>query len=497
VKLAVQHLREPSLEFGSGEASIPKEGLVSGGPYSMRLGNTHLKEVRVGLVGTPDASVATERFLGLAATGIGSEAENRALAPDFPGFHEVFRSKLVRDPRFDHAVSADAVSAALRRSPGDAFKAALGLWEEAIAAVAERDVRPDVLVCCLPREVVDRCRTVEVRLDAKERAALRQRERERLSGQTSLFDLDPNAWTLEGAAEPAVEDLLRRDFRRALKAVAMRARIPIQLATPNLWNDARRNQDPATRAWNISVALFYKAGGIPWRVATGTDDTCFVGISFHHLRTTQRHIVYSSLAQAFSSDGDGFALRGEAIPWDGTNRTPHLSRTKAFSLMEDVLSAYRERAGRDPVRVVVHKTSNYSEVEREGIEEAFNSIPITELLTLRSGDFRMVREGTYPPHRGALCRLGDAAFLFTSGYMPDYLTYPGPHIPAPIEIVGTEPDHVAAAAADVLSLTKMNWNSAAASMALPITLSFARRVGGVMAELPRGVEPHPSFRYYI
>src|SRR5215211_4117487 len=137
--------------------------------------------------------------------------------------------------------------------------------------------------CCIPKEVIDRCRTVQIRLGKSERAELKRRERERLTGQASLFDLRGNPWTLETAADPAEEDLLRRDFRRALKAVAMRTSIPIQLVTPNLWDEGRRNQDPATRAWNLSVALFYKAGGIPWRVATAHDDTCFVGISFHHL----------------------------------------------------------------------------------------------------------------------------------------------------------------------------------------------------------------------
>lgn len=497
MKLAVHHLRDPLLEFGEGEDEIPKEGLLNGGPYSLRLGNTHLSAVRVGLVGTPETTKATDRFLATVTRGVRSESANLALAPDFPGFETVFRSQIVRDARFDHAIASDVLSNALRLKPEEAFKTVLRLFEEALGAVAERDAHPDVVVCCLPKEVIDRCRTVQVHLDRDQRAELRRRERERQSGQTSLFDLQNTPWTLEAAADPADEDLLRRDFRRALKAVAMQTRIPIQLATPNLWDEGRRNQDPATRAWNLSVALFYKAGGIPWRVATAHDDTCFVGISFHHLRTTQRHIVYSSLAQAFSSDGDGFALRGESIPWDGRNRTPHLSSDKAHSLMTEVLNAYKERAGRYPVRVVVHKTSNYNEAERDGITGALAAIPITELLTLRSGDFRMVREGTYPPHRGALCRLGQAAFLFTSGYMPHYLTYPGPHVPVPIEIIGDDPERAAASAADVLALTKMNWNSAAASMALPITLSFARRVGGVMAELPRGVEPHPSFRYYI
>jgi hypothetical protein len=94
----------------------------------------------------------------------------------------------------------------------------------------------------------------------------------------------------------------------------MASNIPIQIATEHLWNDERRNQDAASRAWNASVALFYKAGGIPWRMRARGDGSCFVGISFHHRRTTQRHFVYSSLAQAFSSEGDGFAIRGDAVP---------------------------------------------------------------------------------------------------------------------------------------------------------------------------------------
>ena len=88
----------------------------------------------------------------------------------------------------------------------------------------------------------------------------------------------------------------------------MRNRLPTQLVTEALLSDSARNQDPATRAWNFSVGLYYKAGGVPWRLPSSGPDTCFVGISFHHLRTTQRALVRSSLAQAFSSDGEGFAI---------------------------------------------------------------------------------------------------------------------------------------------------------------------------------------------
>jgi hypothetical protein len=276
----------------------------------------------------------------------------------------------------------------------------------------------------------------------------------------------------------------------------MKARIPIQILTEHAWEDSKTNQDPATRAWNLSVAMFYKAGGIPWRARPRTEETCFVGVSFHHLRTTMRHFVYSSVAQAFSSDGEGFALRGEANPWDSQTRQTHMTTDQAHRLLSNVIDAYRERAGRDPLRLVVHKTSDYTDAERIGIAKALDSIPTVQLLTLRSGDFRLVRQGSYPPHRGTACRLGDARFLFTVGYMPAHLTYPGPHIPVPLEILGCG-DDFDGAVEDLLALSKMNWNSANAFAAFPISLSFARKVGGVMAEIPRDSGPHPSFRFYM
>ena len=49
--------------------------------------------------------------------------------------------------------------------------------------------------------------------------------------------------------------------------------------------------DPATRAWNFSVDLYYKAGGVPWRLPPTGPDTCFVGVSFHHFRTTKRAVA--------------------------------------------------------------------------------------------------------------------------------------------------------------------------------------------------------------
>lgn len=496
MKLRVEHLEDPILEFGEGEATTPKEGLRDSGPFSLRLGAAHQREVRLGLVGTEASVAATRAFFLLARSGVASESTNKALFPDFPGFDQAFRSDLVLDERLNANVDAAELARVLASPPLAAFEGALGLFANAISTVAARDFRPHVVVCCLPEDLLARCRVVDVKLTAEQRNAIKRRKAEAASGQTSLLELDPDNWLAE-EIEAETEQLTRRNFRRALKAASMASNIPIQIATEHLWNDERRNQDAATRAWNVSVALFYKAGGIPWRMRARVDGSCFVGISFHHRRTTQRHFVYSSLAQAFSSEGDGFAIRGDAVPWNDERVQPRLSEEQALYLLSKVLDAYRDRAGRDPLRVVVHKTSNFTPDENAGITQALRSVPVIELLTLRPSEFRMLRDGTYPPHRGTYCSVNDDAFLFTSGYMPAYRTYPGPHVPAPIELVAGVGVDTEAAANDVLALTKMNWNSASAFMGLPITLNFAQKVGAVMGEIPSDVEPHPSLRFYM
>ena len=52
-------------------------------------------------------------------------------------------------------------------------------------------------------------------------------------------------------------------------------------------------------------------------------------------------------------------------------------------------------------------------------------------------------------------------------------------------------------AAETLALTKMNWNSSEGVSRYPVTLSFAKKVGEIMAELSEGKSPNPSYRFYM
>lgn len=192
-------------------------------------------------------------------------------------------------------------------------------------------------------------------------------------------------------------------------------------------------------------------GGLELRVNTRAS----WGISFHHLFTAEQHLMFSSLAQAFSTEGDGFALRGGEIPWDPTDRRPHLKEAQAEELLGKVMLAYRSQVGRDPLRVVVHKTSEFTHRERQGMTRALDDVPAVEMQTVRSTDFRLLRQGAYPPHRGTLAIFGDTSYLFTSGYSDARETYDGPHVPVPLELVHAGGTAAELSARELLSLSKM------------------------------------------
>jgi hypothetical protein len=497
VDINVTEIASPELEFGGpGTFSDPKVGLVQAGPFDSRFGGGRVRQVRVGLVGPPDVVTRAKRWFERCQDLIRSGMDNEAQYPDYPGFSAAFRADLVLDRAWERRFEGtpNPLSSALYIKQEDVrFERVVQAYVGAIRSLADPDLmpRPDVVVCCIPEELQAYNVRKEVGADARKAAAAIRRDQ--LAGQLGLFD--------EIDVEENEEDLLFRDFRRALKSYAMEIGVPIQLGTDHMFLDGDKNQDPATRAWNSTVALYYKAGGIPWRLKSDGPETCFVGISFYHFESTKQRLVRSSIAQAFSSDGDGFALRGESVPWEERQgRRVNLTRDQALRLGQDILREYEDRTGGLPRRIVVHKTSRFNEAERSGFGEAFRSVPVQELINIMPTQFRLVRHGLYPPRRGTLCHVNDdASFLFTTGFMPEIETYPGPHIPAPARLMSDDLIDVERAAADIMGLTRMNWNTASITNGQPVTLSFARKVGGVMSEwlLRNEGEPPSSFRYYM
>lgn len=491
INIELIELPTPQIEFGSPIiSSDPKIGLTQAGPFDLRFGTAHKRELRVGFIGNAELLKNGTLWLERCRVPIPSDIEGSTQYLGFPGFESIFHSSLMMSEQWMIEIGDDKLGTALSKNdPKFRFESVLDLYTNSIETLVNNaNIQPDIVICCLPDSVAQTCWSISKSLTSTQRNLIKKRQAAREQGQLFLWDI-----------EETETDLVNRNFRRALKARAMKFEIPIQIGTNNLFTDLTTNQDAATRAWNMSVGLYYKGGGIPWRFKVDGPETCFVGISFHHLRTPSKHLVYSSLAQAFSSRGEGFALRGEAIAWDESQgRNVHLTADQAADLAHQVLQEYSEQTGGNPKRVVLHKTSKFDEAEQEGFRHGFRDIPIVELINIMPTQFRLLTYGSYPPRRGTLCTVNKTAtYLFTTGYMPEWRTYPGPHIPAPVKLVSDDDVDMHQVASDILGLARMNWNTASMSSAHPVTLFFSRRVGGIMAEVGPNREPHPSFRYYM
>jgi hypothetical protein len=99
---------------------------------------------------------------------------------------------------------------------------------------------------------------------------------------------------------------------------------------------------------------------------------------------------------------------------------------------------------------------------------------------------------TRPPLRSTSFTTGGNAYLYTTGYIPELERYPHGHVPSPLLIA----DHIGDTAGDqlqreILTLTKMNWNSANMHGLMPITLQFSRLVADVLREIPGDQTPEP------
>src|SRR5262249_5669970 len=150
--------------------------------------------------------------------------------------------------------------------------------------------------------------------------------------------------------------------------------------------------------------------------------TCYVGVSFHHLKRRSGDIVYASVAQAFSNELEPFALKGAAIPRDQTReKQPYLTEAQAAALMADIVSEYERRTGSvPPSNVVVHKTSRYQKEEEDGFRKGLLSkVPACDLVWIKPTGFRLLRRGMREPDRGTVCRIGGAKnYIFTTGFVP-------------------------------------------------------------------------------
>ena len=482
---------EPELEFGGEQRHVDiRFGLMQSGPLD--IGGVRVpKPIKLGLVGTPDEVEALAKWLEKCRAGLpAKESKLPNLFPRFPGFASdgPFGTELSIDRELTATVDPRDVRA-LVAAPRDraALERAVQLFGERCDYLEERS-KPDVFMCAPPSDLLE------------------------------AFDAELPEDAEEMASSQAVTDRpIPHVFHDVLKARLLRLRRPIQMVRPETYGRGQRRsvrkrgrgsavvtrglQDEATRAWNLHVALYYKAGGTPWRIARDPADfaTCYVGISFY--RSLDQEQLYTSMAQVFNERGDGVIVRGGPARYDKEDRRPKLDEADAAALLRRALTTYRREHGNLPARVVIHKTSEHDPGERRGFHMAASEerIEMLDLVSLFSADTRLLRHAYYPPLRGTLLGFTPQVhLLYLRGSVNFYETWPGMYVPHPI---GLRLDDVqsgaVALAEEILALSKQNWNNTQFDGGWPITIRASRQVGGILKHVG-GNDPVPAaYAYYM
>jgi hypothetical protein len=442
----------------------PLEGLRQFGPYSRSLVPGVPDPIRIATIAPARESARVAALLGEFQRAH-DPRERRDYLPPFPGFSELFRTRVVLAPDL-HMELPPELDAQIATDPAPHLRLAEALTR-LLDIAAKRWLEFEVLFIYLP----DRWQAA-------------------FEGVNDNFDL--------------------HDYVKA--HTAMRS-VPTQIV-----REARALAYPcrASVMWRLGIATYAKAGGIPWKLATNEQDTVYVGIGYALRDREERERFVTCASQVFDSTGAGleFLVYETDAPTAVRGDNPFLSRPDMRRVMARSLDLY-QHGGKRPRKVVVHKATEFRREEVDGCFDAFTAVTELELVQIQQhvpwrgikyersqGQMAAAR---FPLDRGSYVALGgDHALLWTQGNAPAVVAggrnyfKEGKGIPQPLEIVRfAGHSSLADTARAVLSLTKMNWNNDALYDQLPVTMSFASVLARTAVRITELAPRAYELRYFI
>jgi hypothetical protein len=509
------HLTEPSLLFRHDQAvEDPRDGLNLFGPLDK--GSPY--GIRAGVIGTNNG---VRRFREWAAKIQGPVIEPDAdemfqlSHPAYPGFEAAFRIPWNPAPVIEIEISRDDLNKRLYlANKHQRVYKTVDLYADAILKASKNeDLKVDVWFVIVHDDVYKYCRP-ESYLPAAQSITVEQKitvkEARRLQTEPSLF-AEVNVDATPYQYEP--------NFHNQLKARLLGHDAPTQIIREstiahreqeflNSRGNPRRKLDSLQSkiAWNISNAAFYKAGGRPWKIAEIRKGVCYIGLAFKQDGRGGDPRSACCAAQMFLDSGDGVVFKGAVGPWYSPKRGEfHLSAYAAQQLVSLAIETYKNepknKSKTPPEELFLHGRTGFNATEWAGFQAAVEAKK-TNLVGVRIKTekvLKLYRRGSHPILRGlAYVQDPKTAYLWTSGFAPRIQTYDGKEVPRPLLIDvcrGEAP--IETVLADIMALTKLNYNACKFGGGSPVTLRFADAVGEILTAGPLDSQAPLSFKFYI
>lgn len=497
----IKYIAEPNLTFGNNQkATDPRDGLMLFGPFD----NKKIKGcITLGIIGPLFAREAMMTYLKKLHTPIlPTKAPQKH--PMFPGIESVMGISVNFENVQQINIDGKDIEEALKYADSHIrINKLVNLYVEPLVLYGKEEEMPVNLWMVVIPEAIFTYGRPKSKIKNTDDNIKTKFSKEILNPlQQNLF---PEYQEEDNKIREAYS--FEVNFHNQLKARLLGTNVVTQIVRVSKISDEglsdkqieKEEQVRTAKAWNIASAIYYKLGGLPWKMGEVRQGVCYLGLVYK--RTDEKTRNACCAAQMFLDSGDGMVFRGNVGPWwNPTTKEFHLKKDDAYSIISQSLESYYSRFNVYPQEVFIHAKTYFDDAEWEGFSEAtLNKSKIIGVRIRNHNTFKLYRQYSYCVPRGIILQYdGNKAFLWTKGYIPRFKTQIGLETPNPIDVQITRGDaNIEIVCKDILSLTKLNYNACIYGDGLPVTLKFADSIGEILTagkNLDAGVLP---FKFYI